>query len=271
MTVARARALGAEGLEIRAAGDTVDVSYPKIVMITDPEASTDYVTYVRAIRFLDLEGNLKKEVAIQKQRSAPEQGHGYVILSDNCRYLAVNSPEPVGADARGPVWVRSVIYDADGAEVWRLRHRKYAFEMSPDGQYLVADGADCAGCPVEILTKTGSIAKIKKGETVDQGASGFQVDFVEDASFFVLVVETYDWSMQTDKFIERLRAHVVAVDRTGHVLWRRDSIAAGCACHPCQISIAKDRVVTVVTAPCENKTYRFDGYGNSLPDIEPER
>jgi len=270
MTVARARALGAEGLETRTVGDTVDVSYPKVVMITDPQASTNYVTYIKAIRFLDPDGNLKKEVAIQGQRSTPEQGHGYIILSGNCKYLAVNSPEPVGTDPKEPVAIRSVIYDTDGNEIWRLRHWKYAFEISPDGQYLIADGGDCAGCPVEVLTQTGSVAKIKKGETIDQGASGFQVSFAEDARFFVLVVETVDWSIRTDRFTDRLRAHVVAVDRTGHVLWRRDDIARGDACHPCRISISKNGVVTVVTAPSENKIYRFDGHGNPLPDVKPE-
>ena len=159
MTVGRALALGATGLDGRDTSEVVRVKYPKVVMVRDETARSG--TLVKEIEFLDEYGNLKK--ALPLQRYVPEkQSPARVVLSENRQYICVNTPYETGP--KDLLKIESCVFDTDGNLLWKARHGLDTVKLSPNGKYFVAENGECGGhCSIKMYGGEGKIAEIRRG------------------------------------------------------------------------------------------------------------
>ena len=262
MTIGRALALGATGLDGRDTSEVVRVKYPKVVMVRDE--TVPYEPLVKEIDFLDEYGRLKKVLPLQ--RNIPEkQSHARVVLSENRQYICVNTPYEEGP--KDLLKIESCVFDTDGNLIWKARHGLDTVKLSPNGRYFVGENGECGGqCSIKMYGENGKIAEIRRGirEKTERGDSGFRIAFSSDGSYFALITETIVRDKSLGSFVDRLRAHLVVVRENGEELWRREDISSAWRGIGPTVSILEDGTIKVVTYEPDEHMYYFDKEGHEL-------
>lgn len=253
MEVSKARSLGIEGLEQKRADEMVKVKYPKVVITGNNKIITKYnQNLIESIKFFNKRGELKKEVSVQRY-IPKKQSPGNVVISNNKKYLAINTP--IKENEKGTWKTNTVVFNSDGDSLWSFKHNLVAIYLPPNGEYLI--GEPWEGMSIYLYGKNGKILKkIKK----DDQAGDFA--FSEDGSYFALLVGRIDWEKENKRQGSHEYSDLVVIDAQGDELWREERIAKGSA-SPGEVKISNDTII-VMTGWNEFKVYYFDMKGNLL-------
>jgi len=252
MTVSKARTMGVEGLVQESSDEKVKVKYPKVVMVSDEdiiERSAEAIA--KSIRFLDVNGKLKKEIPVQRYILG-KQSPARISISKNEKFLAINTP--IKEDEKGIWGKNTVVFNSDGDRLWGFDHNLVTIYLSPNGEYMVGQGWESG--PVVVYGKDGKTLR----EIENNGLN--DISFSDDGNYFAVILEGIDREMKTERYVDRAYADLVVVDAQGNELWRKEKIAKGSATGA-EVKISNGNI-TVITGVGEYKVYHFDKDGKLL-------
>ncbi|HAV42934.1 TPA: hypothetical protein DCX15_02830 [bacterium] len=172
MTVKEAMALGMKGLEKRKETEKVEVLYPKVIFI--PEKVYSREKYIKEIKFLDREGNVKKQVILDVKKREN------VIISPNQKYILATK----GYDYISEQEIEGgTLYRDDGTEIWTKEEG--LFNSVSDAGFVAEGFIGWGGSKVPFIIYDHLGQKIEE-VTLPQNVLEAAGRFSEDGRYYVI-------------------------------------------------------------------------------------